>query len=236
MWTRLSLVRASLTHSEIPPDLITSYQTAGYLAVVDTDPITLHINQYSAPLNQILTKFEHQCAVFITASNPLSQQQDPHLNQIRNTQLRNALTQHTDLVFEGVSTDPAKLWPAEQSFLALGINLKTAISLGKQFDQNAVVWADTDAIPRLMLLRWIQFIDPGQLSFHIIAKFFLFPCILNEEALRHPLIFSTPHRIHPLDYRKTEKLLDFGYGRTLSYHGIREHNNIKTEYAGLEAL
>lgn len=142
-----------MTRSKISPDLITSYQTAGYQAVVDTDPITLHIDQYSAPLNQILTRFEHQCAAFITASNPLSQQQSSHINQIRNTQLRNALTQHTHLVFEGVSTDPAELWPAEKSFLALGINLKTAMSLGKQFDQNAVVWADSDAIPRLILLR-----------------------------------------------------------------------------------
>lgn len=142
-----------MTRSEISPKLITSYKAAEYQAVVNTDTITLHIDQYSAPLNQILTEFEHQCAAFITASNPLSQQQGPHLNQIRNTQLRNALTQHTHLVFAGVSTDPAKLWPTEKSFLALGINLKTAMLLGRQFDQNAVVWVDTDAIPRLILLR-----------------------------------------------------------------------------------
>lgn len=142
-----------MTRSEISPELINSYKAADYQAVVDTDTITLHIDQHSAPLNQILTKFEHQCAAFITASNPLSRPQSPHLNQIRNTQLRHALTQHTHLVFAGVSTDPAKKWPAEKSFLALGINLKTAMSLGKQFDQNAVVWADTDAIPRLILLR-----------------------------------------------------------------------------------
>jgi len=35
---------------------------------------------------------------------------------------------------------------------------------------------------------------------------------------------------------ETKKLTDAGYGRALPYHGIREHNNIKTVYAGLEAL
>lgn len=142
-----------MTRSEISPGLIASYKAAGYQAVVEADILILHIDQYSAPLNQILGKFEHQCAAYITAANPLSQQQRPHVNQIRNTKLRNALTQHTDRVFAGASTDPAKLWPPEKSFLALGINLKTAMSLGRQFDQNAVVWADTDAIPRLILLR-----------------------------------------------------------------------------------
>jgi uncharacterized protein DUF3293 len=142
-----------LTHSEISPGLIASYKAANYQVIVDTDVITLHIDQYSSSLHQLLNKSDHQCAVFITAFNPLSQPQSPSKNLTRNTQLRKALTQYTHLVFEGASTDPSKLWPAEQSFLAFGIDLKTAMTLGKQFGQNAIVWIDTDAIPRLILLR-----------------------------------------------------------------------------------
>lgn len=142
-----------MAKSEISPNLIASYKAADYQATVDTDVITLHIDQYAASLYQLLAKLDHQCALFITAFNPLSQRQSPQENLTRNTQLRTTLTQYTNLVFEGTSSDPSKLWPAENSFLALGINLKTAMTLGKQFGQNAIVWIDTDAIPRLILLR-----------------------------------------------------------------------------------
>lgn len=142
-----------MAQSEISPDLIASYKTAGYQAIVDADVISFRIDQYSASIDQLLVKSDHQYAVFITASNPLSQQQIPHVNLTRNTQLHNALMQYTNLVFEGASTDPSKLWPSEQSYLALGIDLKTVVTLGKQFGQNAVVWVDTSAIPQLILLR-----------------------------------------------------------------------------------
>jgi uncharacterized protein DUF3293 len=142
-----------LAKSEISPNLIASYKAADYQAIVHTDAFTLHIDQYSASLHQLLIRSDHQCAVFITAFNPLSQPQNPQKNLTCNAQLRKVLTQHTHLVFEGASTDPSKLWPTEKSYLALGINLKTAMTLGKQFDQNAIVWIDTDAIPRLVLLR-----------------------------------------------------------------------------------
>jgi hypothetical protein len=142
-----------LAKSEISPNLIANYKAADYQAIVDTDAITLHIDQYSASLHQLLIKSDHQCAVFITAFNPLSQSQRTQKNLTRNAQLHKALTQYTNLAFEGISTDPSKLWPAEQSFLALGIDLKTAKTLGKKFGQNAIVWIDADAIPRLILLR-----------------------------------------------------------------------------------
>lgn len=142
-----------MAKSEISLDLIASYKTADYQVIVNTDVITLHIDQYSASLHQLLIKSDHQCAVFITAFNPLSQVQSSQINLTHNAQLRKALTQYTNLVFEGISTDPLKLWPAEQSFLALGIDLKTAKTLGKQLDQNAITWIDADAIPRLILLR-----------------------------------------------------------------------------------
>ena len=144
---------SQLTNSKISPDLIDSYKAAEYRANIHTNTTTLRIDQYSASLNEIFLISNHQYAAFITASNPLSQQLKPHVNQTRNTQLRKVLTQYTNLIFEGASIDPTKLWPAEQSFLALGLNIKVAKVLGKQFDQNAVVWIDTDAIPRLILLR-----------------------------------------------------------------------------------
>jgi hypothetical protein len=56
-------------------------------------------------------------------------------------------------IIDGESSDSIGTWPGEKSFLVLGLDLETAIRLGREFRQNALVWADEDAIPRLILLR-----------------------------------------------------------------------------------
>jgi Protein of unknown function (DUF3293) len=48
---------------------------------------------------------------------------------------------------------PSGAWPPELSFFALGISERAARDLGRRFDQDAVVWAGADAVPRLLLLR-----------------------------------------------------------------------------------
>ena len=53
----------------------------------------------------------------------------------------------------GFGEDGEGLWPGEPSFLALGVSLDTAKSLGVEFHQNAIVWASEDATPQLILLR-----------------------------------------------------------------------------------
>ncbi len=57
-----------------------------------------------------------------------------------------------DQIIEGMGIDPSGKWPAEKSFLALGLDLETSRALGREFGQNAIVWAGADAIPRLILL------------------------------------------------------------------------------------
>lgn len=56
-------------------------------------------------------------------------------------------------IIEGEGLDSSGKWPAEKSFLALGLDLETSSALGREFGQNAIVWAGVDAIPRLILLR-----------------------------------------------------------------------------------
>lgn len=60
---------------------------------------------------------------------------------------------HPEQIIKGESHDPSGAWPEEKSFLALGLDLETSQVLGREFGQNAIVWAGADAIPRLILLR-----------------------------------------------------------------------------------
>ena len=52
---------------------------------------------------------------------------------------------------EGQGTDPQ--WAPEAFFLALGLTRQAAIALGGRYEQNAIVHAGDDAVPRLLLLR-----------------------------------------------------------------------------------
>jgi hypothetical protein len=54
---------------------------------------------------------------------------------------------------EGEGVDPNGEWPGETSVLVLDIDRASAERLGSRYDQNAIVWIDTDAIPRLLVLR-----------------------------------------------------------------------------------
>ncbi len=142
-----------IERSEIPTELISHYLSANYQMMIGSNIITLSINQPSKSLSQLFTTSGHQCAVFITAFNPLSQQKNLNENLINNEHLQLTLKQHTHQIFEGISTDPSEQWTAEESFLALGINLEISKVLGTQFNQNAIVWIGSDITPRLILLR-----------------------------------------------------------------------------------
>ena len=139
--------------SRIPTELIGHYLSANYQVMTGSDIFTLSIDQPSTSLSQLFTTSGYQCAVFITAFNPLSQQRNLKENLINNERLQIELKQYTSQILTGKSTDPFEQWIAEESFLALGINLQTSKLLGTQFNQNAIIWIGTDATPRLILLR-----------------------------------------------------------------------------------
>ena len=140
-------------HSRIAMHIIESYRSAIYQVSSGSDIFIFHIDQYSKQLSQLLAASNPSCAAFITAFNPFSQCKTYEENSAYNAQLHSRLSQYTHQIMDGSSSDPSGHCPTEGSFLAFGINLTMAVELGKQFDQNAIVWIDSDAIPRLILLR-----------------------------------------------------------------------------------
>ena len=140
------------TQSEISPDLIRAYRETDYRAGEGPAAITLRIDERSAALTRLYETSGHGCAVFVTAYNPFSETRSVETNLAAHARLRAELTTRTRYVIEGIGAHPSGRWE-EKSFLALGISREAAIMLGKQFGQNAVVWAGDDLIPRLILLR-----------------------------------------------------------------------------------
>jgi len=144
----------SVKPTVLPKNLADSYLAASYQVQTDrVGRIILRIGRRSAQLATLLQTTGNTCAVYITAYNPESRITPLKENQAAIASLYEQLTRQSHFIYRGKSIDPSGEWPAEESFLALGINLPVAKSIGRKFGQNAIVWMDSAAIPRLVLLR-----------------------------------------------------------------------------------
>lgn len=139
--------------SKINDDLIASYHSAIYNFGAESSAIGLCIDQHSEPLSRVISESGDRCAVFISAYNPGSLIQSSESNRVAHDRLHDDLRSHSNRIIEGVASDPSGEWPPEKGFLAVGVDLATAQRLGDQYGQNAILWADEDAVPRLVLLR-----------------------------------------------------------------------------------
>jgi len=142
-----------LKYADISTDLITNYLTTNYQVGAGSEMLILHINQYSDSLSRLLTANQKCYATIISAYNPFSKTQNNARNLAANTKLSQVLKRYSDSVIESMNTDPSGIWPAEKSFCVLGLNLEISKFLGQKFNQNAIVWANSNAIPQLILLR-----------------------------------------------------------------------------------
>ena len=88
---------------------------------------------------------------FITAWNPFSREASLEENHRRNEQLEKELTARSKQVLPAVGTGDGD-WPPERSFCALDLSREDALLLGRQFEQNALVFGRTGAVPELWWL------------------------------------------------------------------------------------
>jgi hypothetical protein len=142
-----------LSSTVIAPDKIAAYNSTAYSVEVAGLSFVLRINEPSLPLRRIYASTGAQCALFITAFNPYGCICDAAVNEDAHHVLGARLAALTPHVLEGAGRDIFGKWPAEKSFLALGITRDLARQLGVEFGQDAIVWCGIDAVPELVLLR-----------------------------------------------------------------------------------
>ena len=138
--------------SSIPSTTLSAYQETDY-CVFHESPFVLRIGIASESLLALYRQFKTDCAAFITACNPHSQPLEDAANENRQMKLAQELNKRGLKYLNGEGKHPNGNWPAEKSFLVLGIALEQAQALGQQFEQNAVVWCGADAVPAVVLLR-----------------------------------------------------------------------------------
>lgn len=133
------------------PALINAYLITHYrLQAVDW---SLKVGQPQPALAPYYQRHAVQCATYLTACNPFSEQLPSATNLQRMVQLRLALQRAGWAWIDGYGQDPQHVWPAEDSVLVWGMDRLTAQAWGHQWGQNAIIYCDANYCPELVLLR-----------------------------------------------------------------------------------
>jgi predicted nucleic acid-binding protein len=154
----------------LPAALEAAYRQAHY--VVFEPPILIRIGERNAALDELIGR--SGSAAFVTAANPGSERRSEAENLRLVEALEASLKASCHRYFEGEGRDAQGAWPAEPSFLVLGIARAEAIQLARRFAQNALVWCEAGKPPELVVaarwrlvldthvwLDWLTFDDPS---------------------------------------------------------------------------
>jgi hypothetical protein len=115
--------------------------------------MVLRVDAVSVQLERLHAMHHVRGSAFITACNPLGRLIAAPLNALRQEALGAELSRRKLRTIRGIGQHPTNEWPGEPGFLVLGLTRRAAQELGRQFEQNAIVWAGVAARPELILLR-----------------------------------------------------------------------------------
>ena len=139
--------------TQIHPDKLRAYLATDYRLGHTSQDIVLTIGQRSERLAALFAGSGVNCGAFLTAYNPQGSTQPDAANDQGHAELGGRLRALGLQIIEGSGSKVGSDWPAEKSYFALGLALEPAKSIATHFDQDAIVWADSDATAQLILLR-----------------------------------------------------------------------------------
>ena len=132
--------------------LYRAYRATRYHVNGSGHAFDLAIDQASPMLAGMFLEHGLSDGTYLTAHNPRSRRVEPAHNRAMQSLLLDRIRQSGLTAFEGIGLDPMGAWQAEDSVLILGAGFARACALAREFDQEALVFAGSDAIPRLTLL------------------------------------------------------------------------------------
>ena len=138
--------------SVIPAETLLAYKETDFI-VYSEQVLILHIDEYNAELNKLYKAYSINTCAFIKAYNPYSQVLKESVNIARNRDLVAELNDKALRYLSAEGIHHSGDWPVEASYLVLGLSLEASCELGKKYEQNAIVWCDSDCLPKLVLLR-----------------------------------------------------------------------------------
>lgn len=135
-----------------PQPLLAAHRAGLHRVDADGQTLELRAGVASAALARLLRRYGVTSAAYLSTCNPYGVRVGAAANRAAHQALRDALVAADAFVFEGLTLDPAGARPAQPAWLALGIALAPARGLAQRFRQNALLFADDEAVPRLLWL------------------------------------------------------------------------------------
>lgn len=140
-----------MNKSLVSNELIDAYTATNF--VVESQPtFTLKVGTHSEDLARLYEKAGVNTACFITAYNPFSVLLTTPHNVARQAELLNDLAALKLKFLLGYGQDDDSDWN-EPSVLILGITHEDSMKLAVKHEQNAFIWCDEEATPKLVLTR-----------------------------------------------------------------------------------
>jgi hypothetical protein len=139
--------------TELEPELVAAYRAADYRVTGDGFRFVMHVDTASPGLAALHAARGATCSALLTACNPASEARPADENEAAQRRLVARLVGAGVGWVDALGADPRGHWPAEPSVLALGLDRDLAMSIAREFGQNALLWAGADAVPRLLTLR-----------------------------------------------------------------------------------
>jgi len=140
------------SQTNLDASIIAAYRETEY-RVADSPAFSLRVDAFNSELRAFLRSRKATCAAFLTAYNPYSKLLSESENLNRQASLANELKSRSLFYIDGIGQHSSNNWPGEPSFLVVGLALEAAKIIGQMYEQNAIIWSDSDAIPKLVLLR-----------------------------------------------------------------------------------
>jgi len=134
---------------EINDDLILAFTNTKFHVFIPS--IVIEIGKRNEDLDALIKKEGQTEWTYLTAYNPFSKELTDKENLERQSQLLSKISDYKFYEGEGVGEDPT--WKPERSILIVGITKNEAISLGREFEQNAIVYGKINEVPELIILK-----------------------------------------------------------------------------------
>jgi len=135
----------------VSPDQIAAYRKAEYV-VFAMPEIVLRIGEPNPDLDELLEADGAITAAYLTAANPRGEPASVADNDIAGTALHESLLADGLICYGGEGRDPEGRWTPEPSLLVLGISRTRAEAIGREFEQNAIVFVHKGRAPELVML------------------------------------------------------------------------------------
>jgi hypothetical protein len=129
--------------------IIEAYKNTKYIVFEPT--LIIEIGKLNQEIDDIIINHNSNEWAFITAYNPYSRVLTEEENKVLHNKLKELTEKYVTFEGHGVGQDPT--WKPELSLFIIGISKGDASKIGKEFEQNAIVYGEVNNPPELLILN-----------------------------------------------------------------------------------